>query len=293
MTQLLEQLGHVFDILYDAAIVIDREHNIVLCNKATEALFSYKQSELIGRPLNILIPKRFHKVHTAQVRRFMQRGQANLMGNRPLLQVLTKSGAEIPVSISIGTFEVGDDIYAIAIVRDASVISSQFDEVFAKIERDVLTDLGNRLALSKKINWEMNHNSQGFAVLFLDLTKFKPFNDKYGHKQGDQVLQLVAQRIKAMIREHDFAARMGGDEFVVVLVGVHDETIVSERARQIAESIAMPFAIGESEELIGVNIGCALYPKHGLSEVELLEHADQAMYAAKKQKLPVALYTPG
>ena len=293
ITHDLAQLEHVFSILHDAVIVVDQQFQIVLCNKAAEKLFGYSKPELLGQPLNLLIPQRLRKFHDQMASAYMQNGEPTMMGAGRVLSAVSKGGAEIPVSISLCRVTLGNENYAITVVRDAALISAHIDHIQAQVERDVLTGLGNRLALSKAIQLQLQHPaSRGFSILFLDLTNFKAFNDQHGHNNGDQALQVFAQRIETLIRVQDCAARIGGDEFVLVFVGINSAPIVLERARQIARVLAKPFIIGKLAGQLSVNIGCVLSPQHGNTEAELLEKADQAMYTAKKSGTQVCLYQP-
>jgi len=124
-----------------------------------------------------------------------------------------------------------------------------------------------------------------FGLLFLDLKKFKPFNDNYGHEVGDQVLQIVAQRLQAQIRSDDLVARFGGDEFVVMLDGLVDIELLEQRAAKIARSLTRPFHIGDLSSSVGVNIGGAMYPRDSETEDGLLKVADQNMYRAKQSNV--------
>lgn len=276
-------LAAVLGVLYDGAIVIDAEQRIVFANEAAERMFGYAASELRGAPLEILVPPRFRPRHTAACREFMGAGRPMMMGARPILQGLRRSGEEFPVSISLSTFDAADRRYAIALVRDATTISSTLGEATARAETDPLTGLGNRLALSQRLHEELEDAQHGFALLYLDLCGFKPFNDRYGHAVGDRVLQIVAERIRTAIRRKDLATRIGGDEFVVVLPGVSHPALLESRAGIIADHICRPFSADGVAGRVGVSIGGVIAPPSGAKEAELIDLADKAMYEAKRR----------
>lgn len=120
------------------------------------------------------------------------------------------------------------------------------------------------------------------AVMFLDLDKFKPVNDTYGHEIGDLLLKEVAKRLLNCGRQSDTVARIGGDEFVVLLPSIeqeHDATVV---AGKVLHELNRPFAINDLTLNISSSIGIAVYPEHGEDEKLLLINADVAMYHAKK-----------
>ncbi len=276
-------LTAVLGLLYDGAIVVDGEQRIVFSNAAAERLFGYAPSELLGMPLELLVPPRSRPRHTSACREFMRAGGPMMMGARPLLHGLRKGGEEIPVSISLCTVDAGGGRYAIAIVRDAAAISWSLGEATMRAETDALTGLGNRLALSHRLREELEDPRHGFALLYLDLCRFKPFNDKYGHAVGDRVLQIVAERIRMAIRRKDLATRIGGDEFVVVLPGVSHPGLLEARAGVIAEHVCRPFSADGVTGEVGLSIGGVIAPPEGAKEAQLIDLADKAMYESKRR----------
>jgi diguanylate cyclase (GGDEF)-like protein len=149
---------------------------------------------------------------------------------------------------------------------------------------DQLTGLANRRALSefleRTISYSRRH-AQSFAVLFFDLDGFKPINDNWGHAAGDHVLTQLAQRLGAAVREHDLVARVGGDEFIAVALGVGDRANAEALAEKVLSAVAEPVVWLERELTVGASIGLALYPEHGASADILVTTADNAMYRAK------------
>lgn len=150
---------------------------------------------------------------------------------------------------------------------------------------DPLTGLPNRALLADRLKTALARarREQGqLALLYLDLDKFKDVNDSFGHATGDMLLKLVAERLGQCVRESDTIARVGGDEFVVLLESVQ----LAEHAWAVAEKILgalnQPFALEGRSQIIVPSIGVAFYPEHGDEEQQLLEHADEAMYGAKK-----------
>jgi diguanylate cyclase (GGDEF)-like protein/PAS domain S-box-containing protein len=276
-------LTAVLGLLYDGAIVVDPGQRIVFANEAAERLFGYTPAELSGAPLETLLPPRFRPRHTAACREFIAAGRPMMMGTRPVLQGLRKTGEEFPVSISLCTVDAGGRRYAIALVRDASAISSTLGEATARAETDPLTGLGNRLALSHRLREELEDAHHGFALLYIDLCGFKPFNDRYGHAVGDRVLQIVAERIRMTVRRKDLATRIGGDEFVVVLPGVSHPALLESRASLIADHLCRPFSADGVAGEVGVSIGGVIAPPHGAKEADLIDRADKAMYEAKRR----------
>ena len=277
-------LGDLFNVLPDAIIVVDGAGMIVFANAAVSGLLDYSADELIGQSLSCLIPENYRMAHESHFAKFYDRGKPTSMGARPLLSALHKSGNEIPISISIANLDLDEERYSVAVMRDSVRLHSEITQANVQAETDVLTGIGNRLRLSREMQAALAA-TRPFGLLFLDLKKFKPFNDNHGHEVGDKVLQIVARRLQAQIRQQDLAARIGGDEFVVMLTGLASVERLEQRAINIARSLNQPFHIGELSSSVGVNIGGAIYPRDSEFEDGLLKVADQNMYRAKRSGL--------
>ena len=149
---------------------------------------------------------------------------------------------------------------------------------------DELTTLPNRRQLHEHLVHELaraQRESTGPALLFIDLDRFKSINDTLGHAGGDALLRAVAERLTASVRPSDFVARVGGDEFVVVLSTIHSSAEAARVAQQIVAALLAPVRIQNSECVVGASIGIALFPGDARTVDELLQHADSAMYRAK------------
>jgi diguanylate cyclase (GGDEF)-like protein/PAS domain S-box-containing protein len=162
---------------------------------------------------------------------------------------------------------------------------------------DALTHLPNRALFNDRLRQAIaaaQRNKARLALMFIDLDKFKPVNDTYGHGVGDLLLKEVALRIQDCLRESDTAARIGGDEFVVLLPAIETHQDVSKVGQKILHALNQPFALaGHTLEISG-SIGVAVYPQHGKDEKLLVKSADIAMYHAKKNgRNNVKMYQPG
>ena len=152
--------------------------------------------------------------------------------------------------------------------------------------RDALTNLLNRRALIQQLEHAVataDRSGAGFALLFLDLDKFKQVNDNYGHEAGDELLRQVAARLTAAVRVADVVARLGGDEFVVLIEGRAAAANAARVGRKIELACALPFDIGSHRIKSGASIGIAVYPQDGANAQALMKNADTAMYHAKQQ----------
>lgn len=150
---------------------------------------------------------------------------------------------------------------------------------------DPLTGLPNRILFSDRVRQALlvaQRSGEHLALMFIDLDRFKPINDTHGHHVGDLVLQEVARRISSTVRAADTVARVGGDEFVVLLTGLDDAPAAVNVAAKIHTALRQPFEYGELSLHLSSCIGISLSPEHGSTEQELAAHADNAMYEAKQ-----------
>jgi diguanylate cyclase (GGDEF)-like protein len=154
---------------------------------------------------------------------------------------------------------------------------AQYDQLTGLVNRTLFRDrLVQAMARSKRLQ-------QPLGLMLLDLDRFKAVNDTMGHDVGDQLLKAVAGRLQECVREVDTVARMGGDEFTIILEGLAHEQDIVIVARRITESLAEPFHLREHRASIGVSIGITVYPSDDHEIDDLLKHADAAMYRAKQQ----------
>ncbi len=156
--------------------------------------------------------------------------------------------------------------------------------LFQKAHFDELTGLINRHAFQENLREHISRSWRGEkgAVLFIDLDGFKKVNDTEGHKAGDRLLVIISERLRACLREVDTIARMGGDEFAVIVPGCDDEKSISQLCERIIGSAIQPIVVDRMEHTVGASIGVALFPDDGRKVDELIMKADSAMYRAKE-----------
>jgi diguanylate cyclase (GGDEF)-like protein len=158
---------------------------------------------------------------------------------------------------------------------------------------DVLTDLPNRALLTDRLDHSLRaslRQRSPLALMTVDLDRFKQVNDTYGHHVGDVTLQELAGRMRAVLRASDTVARMGGDEFSVLLPSIGDTENAVQIARKVVQAICEPCVVDGHTVTVGASVGVALFPLHGTDVDALLLAADTAMYAAKRAGGGVALY---
>lgn len=199
-------------------------------------------------------------------------------------------------SVSALTDEVGAGTNYLETLVDITELKAAQENLRHLAHYDALTNLPNRslffdlveqgLALARREHGLL-------ALLFLDLDKFKPINDTWGHAMGDLVLAEAAHRISACLRESDAVGRVGGDEFLVMLLNLKTVNDAIRIGDKIRESLNQPILLDNKTLSISSCIGIALYPDHGLTADELTEHADTAMYHAKESgRDRVVVYRP-
>jgi diguanylate cyclase (GGDEF)-like protein len=184
-----------------------------------------------------------------------------------------------------------------ALADEFNDMSVRLRESYQNLEHmaftDSLTELPNRSLFQDRLHQAIlaaKRDVKPFALLFMDLDRFKDINDTLGHAVGDLLLKQVAQRLRSKLRASDTVARMGGDEFAVMLPAV-DEKHAGMAARMLLQALRAPFVIAEHNLNIGASIGIALYPENGVDESVLMQRADVAMYAAKTSGSGFAFYT--
>jgi diguanylate cyclase (GGDEF)-like protein len=155
------------------------------------------------------------------------------------------------------------------------------DKAVQQANTDALTGLANRRGMVQKLEQAFKAGKE-LALFYVDLDKFKPVNDQYGHEMGDAVLRKVAEFLNACAREGDLVGRLGGDEFVIVFYGLTDRKLLTERAEKLLALLNEPFWINGTRIKIGGSIGITIAPADGSSTEALLNAADETMYAVKK-----------
>lgn len=160
------------------------------------------------------------------------------------------------------------------------------EQVRHRASHDGLTRLLNRETFLERLAacvLQSAADGQGFAVLYIDLDRFKPINDRLGHAVGDQVLAAVAERIRDVARDHDAVARLGGDEFAILQLSVDHHEQALGLAHRLVRAFDLPVRVEGQDVGVGVSAGIAIYPAHGLSPDALLRNADSALYRAKSE----------
>ena len=282
--QNLRLTATIFETSADAILVTDLQNRILRVNPAFSHITGYSPDEVHGQKVSLLSSGRHSKNFYQGIwKQIKQTGhwQGEIWNRR-------KNG-EIYVawlSISVIMDENETPQHYMAILSDISRLQEDIEAVRYLASYDSLTNLPNRLLFHDNLlqaqAWARRYGGM-FALLFVDLDGFKPINDQLGHSIGDQVLQSVAQRMINCVRETDTVARIGGDEFIIILAEIHqikDAELVSSKLLRHLES---PFLVNDHDINLSASIGISVYPKDTDNVDDLIEYADIAMYVAKRK----------
>lgn len=274
----------IFNAAVDAIMVIDSLGILKAANKSAERLFGFSEDEMLGQNVSILMPAPYAQQHDTYLNNYCTGGERKIIGIGREVMGRHKDGSSFPLHLSVGEFLQGDQRLFVGICHDISE-RRQFTENIAFLAKyDGLTGCANRRefieGLSKAIE-SCDINERKIAVLFIDLDGFKQINDNHGHRVGDRLLKLTAERFQKILRDTDLLGRVGGDEFVVSIVIDSKIETASEIAKRLLETLREPFVIDNRALTVSASIGISLFPDDGITADEVINEADIAMYQAK------------
>jgi diguanylate cyclase (GGDEF)-like protein/PAS domain S-box-containing protein len=268
---------------HESMIITDAQAVILRVNHAFTELFGYTAEEALGQTPRILQSGRHDPAFYAA----LWGGINNDRAWQGEIWSRRKNGDVFPVWLSITAVcsDAGVVTHYVATHTDITLRKAAEEEVKHLAFYDPLTHLPNRRLLQDRLHQAVAHakrDSRRLALLFIDLDQFKPVNDELGHQAGDELLQVVAHRLLACVRESDTVARIGGDEFMVLLPSIEVAQDAIGVAEKIHAMLKQPFTLSEGQTVsISSSAGIAIYPEHGSDETTLTSHADTAMYQAK------------
>ncbi|MCP5267527.1 MAG: diguanylate cyclase [Zoogloeaceae bacterium] len=268
----------------DAVLITDARADILMVNRAYVDLSGYSETELIGKPASIVRSERHDDAFWAAVWQSLtqQKKWSGTVWNQ------RKDGREYCVwhIITAVQDQRGRVVRYVAVSRDITEQQENEAELWQRANSDPLTGLANRCCFNDRLTQSLEasaRHQQTFAVLYLDLDRFKPVNDALGHAAGDEVLRQVARRLQASLRSEDTLARIGGDEFALLMprIALAQDAVVV--ATKILAAINTPLELFAGTVNVGVSIGIAVCPAHGNTATSLLAAADSALYVAKSE----------
>jgi len=278
--ELEQEREEFFELALDLLCVVDLDSGFLRASRSFEQTLGWSRAELLGRSFLEL-------VHPEDV-------EATEEALRHLVEGRTTTGFESRYRCKDGSWRwlawrmpppgPGSRVLH-AVARDVTAQKHEADRLVRLAESDALTGTANRSRLEQAVLEAVaraERSGQPFAVLFADLDQFKAINDQLGHAAGDQALQEVARRMRSHLRANDLVARVGGDEFAVLLEGVRSRETAEEVAGKLVRAIVEPIGGLSTSPRVGVSIGVAMWPEDGSSAASLLQSADEAMYRMKR-----------
>lgn len=275
----------VFQHSSDGIFITDENNRILRVNSAFTEVTGYAESEVKGRNPRIFSSGRQGKEFYEKMWKAIKaRGawQGEIINRR-------KNGELYHQWLSVSAMRNDNGIIHrhIAIISDITEHKAAEAHVRWLAHHDTLTGLSNRNVLEDRVRYAVQRAKRDgdlAAVLMLDLDHFKPINDNHGHAYGDQLLIELTARLSDCVRATDTLARIGGDEFAVLLPDIRKPDHAGVVAEKIIRSVRRPFEINGTSMEVGVSIGISMIPEHGVDTVTLLSCADKAMYHTKKQQ---------
>lgn len=266
-------------------LYVDRKLNCIFANRRYADFFGLAVADIVGKPLREIVGAAAYPQVESQFVKALEGHSVSYQRN-----VQLKSGEQgcIEVKVVPRAAEQGQIPGCYSMAIDITEQNQAAERIQHVAHHDSLTGLPNRLLFNDRLGQAITlarRDASQFALLYLDLDKFKPVNDTLGHDAGDRLLKRVAERIRAQVRESDTVARVGGDEFTVILRDISSRQDAAAVAEKIIATVAAPFLLGTPPQAveIGTSIGIAVYPADAEDHETLIKLADAAMYGAKSR----------
>ena len=279
----LELSAIAFNNIQEGILICDKNKNIIASNDAFESISGYKKEELLGTLPNIFRTGHHDRIFYKQIKSdIKEKGfwKGKVYDKK-------KNGEVVPLWLNITSIKDknGKIIKYIAVHTSLKEIIETQEKADFLAYHDSLTKLPNRVKLEEDLQYSINtasRNNLSLFVLFIDLDRFKIINDTLGHGVGDTLLKVISKRLKNTLRGSDIVARMGGDEFIVVLDSSRNKNSAGYVCQKLLDVIQEPIVVDEDTLNTSASIGVSMYPDDGMDITTLIKNADTAMYHAKK-----------
>lgn len=270
----------VFDRSHEAILITDRNNQILDANPAFSTITGYSRDEVLGLTPAILSSGR----HSPEYYRSMWHSIEKTDHWRGEIWNRRKSGEEYIELLAISRVHLEEpgQFYHVAAFSDITALKNHAKELDRAANYDELTGLPNRQLLEERVNTARSHadrHQRALSVCYLDLDNFKNLNDRFGHALGNQALKTLAKRLSRALRSGDTVARIGGDEFILLLQNDNHEEVY----QRVLATINEPLMMGEDTLTLTASLGITHYPEDNADTEGLIRHANQAMYSAKEK----------
>lgn len=280
----LKRSASVFTHAHEGIMITDAKATITEVNDAFSRTTGYRPKEVLGKNPRILQSNRQSPEFYAEMwEKLLAQGywHGEIWNRR-------KNGEIYPEMLTISAVKSAEGLvqHYVSLSTDITPIKAYQDQLEHIAHYDALTNLPNRVLLADRLGHAMvqcHRHNKSLAVAFMDLDGFKNVNDNYGHNVGDELLITLSQRMKKALREGDTLARIGGDEFIAVMVDLENIENSQPVLKRLLKAAADPVTQGDAETKVSVSIGVTFYPQDSVDSDQLIRHADQAMYLAKQE----------
>lgn len=271
----------LFDWTNDGVVILDLEWNWLSSNSRAPAMLGYTEGEFSQKKISDWFLDLDSESEGGKIQELISGKYVPTYES----SVLNQAGESLPVEINMALVPdaQGKPLHIQLIFREITDRKLYEEYLIHQAQHDPLTNLPNRLMLEERFLEGQGESDEDrlVAVLYIDIDDFKLVNDSYGHEAGDQVLIEIGRRLLGSVRDTDTVARVGGDEFIIILENILQQNNINIIAEKVISRISDPFVIGENEIKISASIGINWTDKSNLEMTDLIKTSDSAMYQVK------------
>ncbi len=276
------RLRGIMNHIADGVVTLDAQGTIVAFSRAAEVIFGYRQDEIVGRAIDqLILPGAGEEAPPLD----QVAALGATRGATRELRARRKGGAIVPLELSASEVRQDGAVLYVVTVRDIAIRRLTEETIRSLAYHDPLTGLPNRLLFNDRLTQAIERarrNQQMLAVMILDLDRFKLINDLLGLASGDQVLRAVGERLVAAVRRSDTVARLGADDFLLLLPGIDGAESAAKVGQKILDIFLPSLQVDDQEVHLGASLGITLFPHDGDDAETLIRNADTALYRAKE-----------
>lgn len=272
------------NLLPEAAIISDTSGRVLISNKIAQDILGYSKEEFLKLKIEDLVPPEIRKVHPKLRNLFFEHPTSRFIESREFkLAACRRDGTIFPMESSLFAIHTDKGVFAVNLLRDITEQKEHQEKMESYAFVDPITSLPNRRYFDIEIKHNMLHLSSKnqIGLLYIDLDNFKEINDKYGHNIGDKVLSVAAERLLQSVRGKDVVARIGGDEFLIMVYPASAANYLEKIAQRIIDACTTDISIDKINLNLSMSIGITIANPDDKDVKTLISRADKAMYKAK------------